>query len=258
MNAQAKPPVWKMVKEAVEALGGNTTNISVRDWILKKYPGTNPATIGCQIIVCTVNHASRIHYPENHKPRKADAQYDFLFRPSKGELEWYDPAQHGLWEIAELEDGRLVVQEIGKEDVDDGPEQAGKSFAAEAHLRDFLAMNLHVIEEGLQLFVDEGGTVGVEYKTVMGRIDILAVDKSGGLLIVELKVERGPDEVCGQIMRYLGWVKRHLAQGKAVRGLIIAGHISGRIRYALADVPDVTAREYKLNITLHDIPHVDA
>ncbi|MFN8007523.1 MAG: hypothetical protein U0V70_10965 [Terriglobia bacterium] len=46
MNAHAKLPVWKMVKEAVEALGGKTTNVAVRDWIQKKYPGTNPTTIG--------------------------------------------------------------------------------------------------------------------------------------------------------------------------------------------------------------------
>jgi hypothetical protein len=95
-----KPTVWKMVKE-VEALGGKTTNVAVRDWILKKYPGTNPTTIGCQITVCTVNHASRIHYPENQKPRLAEARYDFLFLPSAGELEWYDPTQQGQWEIAE-------------------------------------------------------------------------------------------------------------------------------------------------------------
>lgn len=252
-----KPPVWKMVKEAVEALGGTTTNIAVRDWILKKYPGTNPTTIGCQIIVSTVNHASRIHYPENQKPRKAEAQYDFLFRPATGALEWYDPAQHGQWEIAELEDGKLVAREITKQTDLVDPGEPGKSFAAEHHLRDFLAKNLHVIEDGLQLYVDEGGTVGVEYKTPMGRMDLLTVDKQGGLLIIELKVERGPDEVCGQIMRYFGWVKRHVANGKPVRGLIIAQHISDRIRYALADVPGVTAREYKLHITLADVPHVD-
>jgi hypothetical protein len=45
-----------MVKEAVEALGSPTTNVMVRDWILKKYPGTNKSTIGCQTIICTVNH----------------------------------------------------------------------------------------------------------------------------------------------------------------------------------------------------------
>lgn len=260
MSQQLRPPVWRMVKEAVEALGGKTTNVAVRDWILTNYHGTNASTIACQITVCTVNHASRIHYPENQKPRLATAQYDFLFRPASGQLEWYDPNLHGQWEIAELEDGRLIVQEVGEQPIDPGtpPTECGRSFAAEAHLRDYLAKNLNVIEDGLQLFVDDAGTVGVEFRTAMGRIDILAVDKSGGLLIVELKVERGPDEVCGQIMRYLGWVKRHLANGKPVRGLIIAQHISDRIRYALADVPNVTAREYKLSITLHEVSHVDS
>jgi hypothetical protein len=252
-----KPPVWKMVKEAVEALGGTTTNIAVRDWILKKYPGTNPTTIGCNIIAVTVNHDSRIHYSDNQKPRKADTPHDFLFRPTPGTIEWYDPTLHGMWEIAELEDGKIVVREITKEIDPIDPDEPGKSFAAEHHLRDFLAKNLHVIEDGLQLYVDEAGTVGVEYKTPMGRMDLLTVDKKGGLLIIELKVERGPDEVCGQIMRYYGWVKRHVANGKSVRGLIIAQHISERIRYALADVPGVTAREYKLHITLADVPHVD-
>lgn len=259
MDDYVKPPVWKMVREAVEALGGKTSNVAVRDWILQKYPGTNLSTISCQVIVCTVNHASRIHYPENYKPRKAEAQYDFLFRPAKGELEWYAPERHGLWEIAELENGTLVAREVQGEpdEVDDKAEIIDRSFAAEAHLRGFLAKNLGTIEEGLQLYVDESGTVGVEYKIDMGRIDILAVDKNGGLLVVELKVERGPDEVCGQIMRYVSWVKRHIAAEKPVRGLIVARHISDRIRYALADIPDITIREYQLNITLQEIPRVD-
>ena len=247
-----------MIREAVEALGGNTTNIAVRDWVLKKYPGTNPTTIGCNIIASTVNHASRIHYSDNQKPRFADTQHDFLFRPSSGALEWYDPTQHGQWEIAEAEDGKVFVQEVSKAEAEMEAVECGNSFAAEHHLRDYLAKNLNIIEDGLQLYVDEGGSVGVEYKIPMGRMDLLTVDKDGGFLIIELKVERGPDEVCGQIMRYYGWVKRHIANGKPVRGLIIAQHISERIRYALADIPNVTAREYNLHITLKDVPDVDA
>ena len=256
MKEKKRPTVLIMVKQAVEALGGKTTNLAVRDWILKKYPGTNKSTIACQIMACTVNHPSRIHYMTSAGPRKADGPNDFLFRPATGELVWYDPARHGAWEIAEREDGTLEVKEFGQtEPVDKGQEQNG--FAAEAHLRDYLARNLDVIETGLQLFVDENGTAGVEYITDIGRIDLLAVDKKEGLLVIELKVARGPDEVCGQIMRYVGWVKRHLANGKPVRGLIIARHISERIRYALADVPNVTAREYELNITLKTTPHID-
>lgn len=99
--------------------------------------------------------------------------------------------------------------------------------------------------------------VGVEYATDVGRIDILAVDAQGGLLIIELKVSRGPETVCGQLLRYRGWVKRHLANGRRVRSLIIAQHISDCIRYAIADVEDVYLKEYALNITLKDVPHLD-
>ncbi len=76
-------------------------------------------------------------------------------------------------------------------------------------------------------------------------------------LVVELKVARGSDTACGQIMRYTGWVKRHIANGKPVRGLIIAQHISERIRYAIADIPGITAREYNLSITLKYAPPVN-
>jgi len=212
-------------------------------------------------MVCTVNHASRVHFSENSKPRQASGPQDFLFRPAKGELVWFDPAKHGEWEISEGEDRTLTVRQCRREPITPavpGTAQfGGTAFAAENHLRDYLAKNLSVIEDGLELFSDSDRD-GVEFVTEMGRIDILAVDKEGGLLVVELKVESGPDQVCGQIMRYVGWVKRHIAGPRPVRGLIIANHISNRIRYALADVPNVSAREYELNIRLRLIAHVDA
>jgi len=110
MTGSEKPPVWRMVHEAVEALGGKTTNGAVRDWILERYAGTNKNTIQCQIIVCTVNHDSRVHYPENQKPRKADTRYDFLYRSGRGQLELYDPARDGQWDIYKRKYGRLGVR----------------------------------------------------------------------------------------------------------------------------------------------------
>jgi len=76
-------------------------------------------------------------------------------------------------------------------------------------------------------------------------------------VVIELKVGRGPDAVCGQLLRYKGWVKRHLAKGGRVRGYIIARHISDRIRYAVADVDDVYLKEYELDLRLKEVPELE-
>jgi endonuclease len=130
-------------------------------------------------------------------------------------------------------------------------------FAAEAHLRDYLAQHLDEIEEGLEIYVDDADVTGVEYATPVGRIDILAIDAHGGLVVIELKVGRGPDAVAGQILRYKNWVKCHLAAGRQVRGIIIAQHVSDKIRYAIANDPEVSAREYQMHLTFVAVPRLD-
>ena len=264
MSPETRPPFWQLVKAAAEDLGGKTTNVAVRDWILERYPDANRNTIAAQITICTVNSPSRIHYPENQRPRTVDGthRWDSLFRPERGKLELFDAERHGLWELDQREDGKLEVRQATDEPVPDqglGKEgEAGHAFAAEPHLRDYLVQHLDLIEDGLQLFVDDEGNSGVEYRIPVGRIDILAVDAEGGFVVIELKVGRGPDAVCGQVMRYVSWVKRHLAQGRQVRGCIITHHISDKIRYGVADVPDVFLREYELSLVLHDVPPIDA
>jgi len=235
----------------MDALAPATTNIAVRDWILQRWPETNRNTIGAQTIVCTVNHASRLHYPENKKPRKNDGRYDFLFRPERGKLELYDPERHGEWEIAETETGRLVVQPRDAEPPPEDP--PGDKFAAESHLRDYLAHHLDLIEPGLTLYVDDSGTDGVEFTVPVGRIDILAQDANGGFVVIELKVSRGSDAVVGQMLRYRGWIRRNLANGAPVRGVIIAQRIGDRLRYAAMEVEDILLKEYALSLSLKDV-----
>ena len=89
MSTNSHPFVREMMRQAVEALGSPTTNVAVRDWIEERYPGTNRGTIQAQRIVCTVNQPSRVHYPENRRPRLCDdTRYDFLFCSERGKLEW--------------------------------------------------------------------------------------------------------------------------------------------------------------------------
>ena len=105
-------PVWQMVREAVTSVGGSAiSNAEIRDYIFDHYGAVNPGTINDQIAVCCVNRKSRIHYPENHKPRIANGQYDFLYCVDRGLVAPYDPDQHGMWEIA-LQAGKPVVRRV--------------------------------------------------------------------------------------------------------------------------------------------------
>ena len=58
-------------------------------------------------------------------------------------------------------------------------------------------------------------------------IDILALDKDNNYVVIELKVSRGYDRVVGQILRYMGWLRKNQAEsGQLVRGIIVAREIS--------------------------------
>jgi hypothetical protein len=92
-----------------------------------------------------------------------------------------------------------------------------------------------------------------ETPTPVGRIDILAVDSGGGFVVVELKVSRGPDAAAGQVLRYRNWVRKHLADGKPVRGIVIAQHVSEKILYAIASDADVHAMEYEISLKLRSV-----
>lgn len=258
-----RPYVWQMLRAGIHELGPTTTNVQLRDWVLRKWPGTNPNTVGAQIAICTVNHRSRIHYPENQRPRIANTKMDFLFRPGRGQLELYDPARHGTWEIVELPDGERTVRQVadaggtGGGDEQPGGDGERAGFAAEDHLRDFLAQHLEQLEPGLEVYAGPEDEDGVEYDTgEVGRIDILAVAKQGDLVVIELKVGRGQDAVVGQVLRYIGWVRKHLAGSRKVRGIVVAHEISDSLRYAIGMVPDVALRTYALAISFAAVePH---
>jgi hypothetical protein len=132
------------------------------------------------------------------------------------------------------------------------PADAVQTFAFETQLRDFIASNLHTIEiEGRKLSLFKGDNRdGVEYPTPVGRIDILAVDSEGSLYIFELKRAESPDQVMGQLARYMGWAIGTIGSGKKVFGIIVAKGIGEKIRYARLAVPNVYLFEYQVAFEL--------
>ena len=258
-----KPFVWQMIKEAIEALNGSASYAEIKTFIRNKYGNVNESTVNAQIIICSVNQPSRIHYPENKKARLANSQYDFLFSVGRGQVELYDPVKHGTWEIQKDEYGKLMVAQVGSgepEDVDVADEVAYVeellSFPFESHLRDFIARNLEAITVNgrkLHLYIDPEHRDGVEYPTEVGPIDILAVDETGKFVVFELKLNKGVDQTVGQIMRYMGWVQRHLANREPVSGVIVAQKVSEKLKYAVSIFPMISLFEYEINFTVRPV-----
>ena len=128
------------------------------------------------------------------------------------------------------------------------------AFALEKHLEDFLVANWAQTELGKthDIFTEEGETVGQQYQSDTGPIDILAVSKDKKeLLVIELKKGKASDNVVGQIQRYMGFVKDVLTEdGQSVRGIIIALEDDLKIRRALSVAQNIEFYRYEVTFRL--------
>ena len=57
----------------------------------------------------------------------------------------------------------------------------------------------------------------------------------------------------GQILRYMGWVQKHLANGKQVQGIVLASEISEKLKYAATQVTNVELMEYELSLKFSSV-----
>lgn len=113
----------------------------------------------------------------------------------------------------------------------------------EANLEGLIAENLECVEQGLTL-------VGRQYVTPVGRIDLLCRDRRGTLVVIELKKFGASTEyVIGQITRYMGWVKKHLAgKGQDVRGIIVVAKADENLAYAVSAIPNLEVKTFNLTL----------
>lgn len=128
------------------------------------------------------------------------------------------------------------------------------AFALESHLEEFLVANWQQTELGkdYRIFESDGETIGQQFQTDTGPMDILAISNDEKeLLVVELKRGRASDAVIGQVQRYMGYVKAELAEPhQTVRGLIIALEDDLRIRRALSVTSNIEFYRYEVMFKL--------
>jgi hypothetical protein len=215
------------------------------DWFSKNYPRIKVGTVTAHLTRLSTNARSRTHY--SAKP----GEDDVLYQIDGNHYRHYRPGQDPAPIYAEQISGETPkVPEGEDEDAVVDPSSAGGQFAYEVDLRNYLSKNLSKLEADLRVYEEEGIT-GIEFPVGGRFIDILATDANGGLVVIELKVSRGYDRVVGQLLRYIGWIKKNLAEsGQNVRGVIVARKISEDLLLACSMVPGVELFEYELSLSL--------
>lgn len=133
-------------------------------------------------------------------------------------------------------------------------ENPPSSFALEKHLEDFLVSNWQLTELGKRYDILEksGQSIGQQYRTDTGPMDVLAISKDKThYLVVELKRDRASDAVVGQTLRYMGWVARNLCSDQQqVKGAIVALQGDGKLENALYAVPNIDFIRYEIDFRL--------
>ena len=242
-------PVRLLMQDMAGELGKDPSAIFTKQmalsWFSKNYPKIKSGTVTAHLTRLSINAPSRAHY--GAKPGEDDVLYQIdgshyrRYRPGED-----PPPIYTISPRSQPQNASLI------EDEDESPPepQSGGEFAYEADLRNYLSKNLASLELGLRLYEDEGIT-GIEFPVGGRFIDILAADAEQGLVVIELKVSRGYDRVVGQLLRYVAWIKKNLAdEGQRVRGFIVAREISEDLRLACSLVSDLELFEYELSLKL--------
>jgi hypothetical protein len=72
--------------------------------------------------------------------------------------------------------------------------------------------------------------------------------------LYELKRGRPSDKVLGQVARYIGYVRTHLAKpGQLIEGLIFAHDADEHVRYAVAPFPGLQLMTYGITFQLNAV-----
>jgi len=165
---------------------------------------------------------------------------------------------HYAWYKSKIKRGEITVpgfdtntkiSDITDETENDVQETIDASLTLEKDLHTYLAARVSEIENGLELVES-----GVEFQTDAGRIDILALDKQGQHVVIELKAGKAKDNALGQLLGYMGCLSSDSKMNfPKVRGILVASDFEQRVVYAAKGLPNIKLVKYRVSFELEEI-----
>ncbi len=236
-------PIWLLMQDAAEELSPPYTVGEIVAWFAQHYPKVKASSVRAHIKGLTANDPSRHHYQVSGRTAL------FVRQPDKTLMPYDATVDTDTDDEEELDDEPSLTDELSLEQ--------SSEFVLEAHLEEFLVGNWKSIDWGrpLEIWKSQDGESGHQLATSVGRLDFLCSDHlANSLIVVELKRGRPSDKVVGQVARYIGYVRTHLAKpGQSVEGLIIAHEADDPLRYAVAAFPGLQLMTYGITFQLNTV-----
>jgi endonuclease len=163
---------------------------------------------------------------------------------------------HYTWYKSKINTGNIVIpgfntNSVNQNESDDLESEVidtiEASLSLERDLHQYLAQSVSEIESGLKLVED-----GVEYTIDAGRIDLLARDNSGKLVVIELKAGKAKDSAIGQLLGYIGCLNLE-KKIDGTRGILVASDFDQRVVFAAKELPHIKLVKYQVTFELQEI-----
>ncbi|MDP2859187.1 MAG: endonuclease NucS [Bacillota bacterium] len=240
-------------REAIQRVFENESKALTTEEVLARIDALYPdkpwkaSTIRAHLLGLSVNHPSSRHYSVR--------KHAFLFSLGRGRYRLWDAEADGTWVVTE--EG-VVLADMEDEDISSGDAELGESsspgvaLSLERDLETWMVSRLEQLESGLGLYQSDGLQGRQLEADDAGRIDILALDRTGSPVVIELKAGTADERTCAQVLRYMRWVKRELARGKMVRGFIVANDFSPKVHYVVETIPHLALKRYEVQFRIRD------
>jgi hypothetical protein len=228
------------IEEAVKNFDGIVVKNQIIDYLNIKYPEKpwKLSTIQAHMIGCSVNHSSSHHY----NLRK------FLYTVDSSRVRLYNPETDGVW--VQTPNG-MIQQGASTDEFDLNEVEFDNSeitLSMEKDLETFLINNIISLDPTLLLT-----KTGKRQITVpSGRIDILAKDKEGFDVIIELKAGEAKDGSLTQLLAYMNDLISESNSGK-VRGILVAHEFSDKLKKASKLVSGICLKRYNVSFNFEAI-----
>lgn len=144
---------------------------------------------------------------------------------------------------ASVETGELAAAVLSDSTPQELTEYVESSLSLERDLEDQIVSHLDILEYGLTL-------ISRQESSEIGRLDLLARDKEGRTVIIELKAGEAKDSSIGQIARYMGWYSQK--EGQPPRAILVASGFAEPVRWAAKAIPGLKLMTYRVHFVFEE------